>query len=82
IIQRGKSRDYFDAWMLLTKNKFDKDRIKDLFMEKCKFKNIRPDYELFFDDTKLNEARDFWEKGLARLNGSNSVHLFPAGRLH
>jgi len=22
---------------------------------------------LFFEDTKLNEARDFWEKGLARL---------------
>ncbi len=67
IIQRGKSRDYFDAWMLLNRNKFDKDRIRDLFMEKCKFKNIKPDYEMFFEDTKLNEARDFWEKGLARL---------------
>ncbi|MCE8426626.1 MAG: nucleotidyl transferase AbiEii/AbiGii toxin family protein [Candidatus Methanoperedens sp.] len=67
IIQRGKSRDYFDVWMLLNKNKFDKDKIKELFIEKCKFKNIKPDYELFFKDTKLNEARDFWEKGLARL---------------
>jgi len=67
IIQRGKSRDYFDVWMLLNKNKFDKDKIKELFIEKCKFKNIKPDYELFFEDTKLNEARDFWEKGLARL---------------
>lgn len=67
ILQRGKSRDYFDVWMLLKKSKFDKDRIKKLFMEKCKFKNIKPGYELFFEDTKLNEARDFWEKGLARL---------------
>lgn len=67
IIQCGKSRDYFDVWMLLNKNEFDKDKIKDLFMEKCKFKNIKPDYELFFEDIKLNEARDFWEKGLARL---------------
>jgi len=67
IIQRGKSRDYFDVWMLLNKNKFDKDKIKDLFIEKCKFKNIKPEYAMFFDDTKLNEARDFWEKGLARL---------------
>lgn len=67
IIQRGKSRDYFDVWMLLNKNKFDKDKIKELFIEKCKFKNIKPDYELFFEDTKLNEARDFWEKGLTRL---------------
>jgi predicted nucleotidyltransferase component of viral defense system len=40
IIQRGKSRDYFDVWMLLNKNKFDKAKIKDIFMEKCKFKNI------------------------------------------
>jgi hypothetical protein len=53
--------------MLMNKNKFDKDKIKELFIEKCKIKNIRPDYELFFEDTKLNEARDFWEKGLARL---------------
>ncbi len=67
ILQRGKSRDYFDVWMLLKKSKFDKDKIKKLFMEKCKFKNIKSDYELFFEDTKLNEARDFWEKGLARL---------------
>lgn len=67
IIQRGKSRDYFDAWMLLKKSRFDKDKIKKLFAEKCNFKNIKPSYELFFEDTKLNEARDFWEKGLARL---------------
>ena len=67
IIQRGKSRDYFDVWMLLKKSKFDKDNIKKLFMQKCKFKNIEPSYELFFEETKLNEARDFWEKGLGRL---------------
>jgi predicted nucleotidyltransferase component of viral defense system len=67
IIQRGKSRDYFDVWMLLTRNKFDRDMIKDLFKEKCKFKNIKPNYEMFFEEEKLNEARDFWEKGLGRL---------------
>lgn len=44
IIQRGKSRDYFDAWMLLNRNKFDKNKIKELFIKKCKFKNIKPDY--------------------------------------
>ena len=67
IIQRGKSRDYFDVWMLLNKKKFDKSKIKYLFLEKCKFKKINPDYEMFFDETKLNEARDFWGKGLGRL---------------
>ncbi len=67
IIQRGKSRDYFDVWMLLKENKFDKDKIRKLLMEKCEFKNIKPNYELFFENTKLSEARDFWEKGLTRL---------------
>lgn len=67
IIQRGKSRDYFDVWMLLKKNRFDKDKIKELFIEKCKLKNIKPSYELFFEDTKLKETRDFWKTGLTRL---------------
>jgi predicted nucleotidyltransferase component of viral defense system len=53
IIQRGKSRDYFDVWMLLNKKKFDKDKIKDLFMKKCKFKNIKPDYEMFFEELEF-----------------------------
>lgn len=67
IIQRGKSRDYFDVWMLLKKNRFDKDKIKELFIKKCEFKNIKPKYEAFFEDTKLGETRDFWERGLTRL---------------
>lgn len=67
IIQRGKSRDYFDAWMLLNKGSFDKAKIKELFVKKCEYKNIEPRYGLFFETAKLNEARDFWKTGLARL---------------
>lgn len=67
IIQRGKGRDYFDVWMLLKKSRFNKDKIRKLFMDKCEYKNIKPKYEMFFEETKLNETRDFWEKGLARL---------------
>lgn len=67
IIQRGKSRDYFDIWMLLGKNKFDEGRVKKVFAEKCRLKGIVPAYDMFFEDTKLNETRDFWETGLARL---------------
>ncbi|MFZ3077457.1 MAG: nucleotidyl transferase AbiEii/AbiGii toxin family protein, partial [Candidatus Aenigmatarchaeota archaeon] len=37
IIQRGKSRDYFDVWMLLKENKFDKDKIRKLLIEKCEY---------------------------------------------
>ncbi len=67
IIQRGKSRDYFDVWMLLNKGNFNKAKIKELFIKKCNYKNIEPSYELFFEAAKLNEARDFWKTGLARL---------------
>lgn len=67
IIQRGKSRDYFDVWMLAKNKKFDRDKIRRLFMEKCVSKNISPRYELFFEDAKLSDAGDFWKTGLSRL---------------
>lgn len=67
IIQRGKSRDYFDVWMLMKNKEFDKAKIKELFIEKCGHKNIKPDYDLFFEKTKIDEARDFWKIGLSRL---------------
>lgn len=76
ILQRGKSRDYFDVWMLLNKGNFDKAKIKELFIKKCEYKNIEPSYGLFFETTKLNEARDFWKTGLARL--MNDVPEFEA----
>lgn len=67
IIQRGKSRDFFDVWMLMKSEKFDKAKIRELFIKKCNDKNVEPGYELFFEKTKINEARDFWKTGLARL---------------
>lgn len=67
IIQRGKSRDYFDVWMLFQIGGFDKDKVKSIFIEKCRYKKIEPSYDLFFDKIKLDEARDFWRTGLSRL---------------
>jgi predicted nucleotidyltransferase component of viral defense system len=67
IIQRGKSRDYFDVWMLFQMGVFDKDNIKAIFLEKCRHKKIEPSYDLFFEKVKLDEARDFWKTGLSRL---------------
>lgn len=67
IIQRGKSRDFFDVWMLMKNEEFDKAKIRELFIEKCRHKNIKPDYDLFFEKTKIDEARDFWKGGLSRL---------------
>lgn len=48
IIQRGKSRDYFDVWMLMKNEAFDKKKIKEIFIKKCTDKNVEPGYELFF----------------------------------
>lgn len=67
IIQRGKSRDYFDVWMLFQNGGFDKDEVKAIFIKKCRHKKIEPSYDLFFEKTKLDEARDFWITGLSRL---------------
>ncbi len=67
VIQRGKSRDFFDVWMLMKNKEFNKAKIKELFIEKCGHKNIKPNYDLFFEKTKIDEARDFWKVGLSRL---------------
>lgn len=67
IIQRGKSRDYFDVWMLFQIGGFDKDKVKSIFIEKCRFKKIELSYDLFFEERKIEEARDFWKTGLSRL---------------
>ncbi len=39
IIQRGKVRDYYDAWRLLKENKVQ-GNIRDLFLKKCETKNV------------------------------------------
>lgn len=67
ILQRGKSRDYFDVWALLKNAKFDKNKMKELFAEKCRIKNIAPEYNLFFENTRIKESQRFWKTGLERL---------------
>ena len=67
ILQRGKSRDYYDVWMLLKVEKFDLNEIRELLIEKCKHKGIEFKSELIFDEDKLRGARRFWEVGLKDL---------------
>ena len=67
ILQRGKSRDYYDVWMLLKVEKFDLNEIRQLVIEKCKCKGIEFKSELIFDEDKLRDARSFWEVGLKDL---------------
>lgn len=67
ILQRGKSRDYYDVWMLLRVKKFDLEEVGGLLMEKCESKGIEFKQELIFSKNKLNEAKRFWEVGLKDL---------------
>lgn len=67
ILQGGKSRDYYDVWMLLKVEKFDLEEIGTLLIEKCKSKGIEFRPELIFNKNKLNEAKGFWEVGLKDL---------------
>ncbi len=68
ILQRGKSRDYYDVWILLKdyKDDFSNDRLWEILKKKCKFMDIpTPKTEDFFNKERTEEARRYWERGLA-----------------
>jgi len=68
ILQRGKSRDYYDVWILLKKYKrdFSNEKLWEILKEKCEFKDIpTPKTEDFFDTERTEEAGKYWERGLA-----------------
>jgi len=68
ILQRGKSRDYYDVWILLKnyKNDFSNELLWEIFKEKCEFKDIpTPKTEDFFNKERTEEAGRYWERGLA-----------------
>jgi len=68
ILQRGKSRDYYDVWILLKdyNNDFSNDRLWEILKKKCEFKNIpTPKTQDFFDKERTAEAGRYWERGLA-----------------
>jgi hypothetical protein len=68
LLQRGKSRDYYDVWVLLKyhRKKIDINVAKEIFEKKREhfsipFKGV----DDFFDADKLAETKRFWERGLA-----------------
>lgn len=68
ILQRGKSRDYYDVWILLKdyKNDFSNERVWEILKGKCEFKDIpSPKAEDFFNQERTEEAGRYWERGLA-----------------
>lgn len=68
ILQRGKSRDYYDVWILLKLYKKDIviHEMLDILQKKCAFKGIAfPVVEDLFAPDRITEAAQFWERGLA-----------------
>src|SRR3989338_4051947 len=67
ILQRGKTRDYYDVWKILKLHSktVNKEKIKEVLVAKCKFKKMVCNEELLFEKEKIAEAKQFWEKGLA-----------------
>lgn len=69
IIERGYIRDYYDVWRLLRIGKFDKNKMRELFSEKCKGKGV--DYvgiEQFFPKDIIKTLEPHLEIGLTRLS--------------
>jgi len=72
LLERGKSRDYYDVWELL-KLKPDLAKSKSLFLKKCKVKRIKFGGPAQFFPADLREVlRPYWERELGRL-----VHPLP-----
>jgi uncharacterized protein len=67
ILQRGKSRDYFDVWLLLKGHAADMSlgAARDILLKKCRFKSIRnPSVDDFLTQDRTEEAGHYWERGL------------------
>jgi len=76
ILQRGKSRDYYDVWLLLKDHTsdFSLGVTQRVLREKCRHRGIpSPTVEMFLQPERVVEAQKFWERGLA-----HQVSALPA----
>jgi uncharacterized protein len=68
ILQRGKSRDYYDIWILLKNygQDFSVKQMIEIMQKKCHDKTIdAPTIDDFFQPERIEEAARYWERGLA-----------------
>jgi predicted nucleotidyltransferase component of viral defense system len=75
ILQRGKSRDYYDVWILLKNHAsdFNVKLVIDIMKIKCHDKGIAaPTIDDFFQPERIEEARRYWERGLA-----HQINMLP-----
>jgi len=69
ILQRGKSRDYYDVWRLLKEKSatFDASVVRSMLAQKCRHKGLNePNAQAFLVPRHLAEAQVYWERDLAR----------------
>lgn len=69
LIERKKSRDYFDVWLLLKNHEFNPEEVKKIFIKKCRFKGIEfKGVRQFFPEGTEEILNSYWEKELKRLS--------------
>lgn len=73
MMQRGKTRDYYDVWQMMTRKELRSlaphsiAQLRSLLKEKCGINGIKYAPEIMFDGKRLEEARGHWQAGLGRL---------------
>lgn len=67
MLQRTRARDYYDVWRLMKEKKPDVKTIKHLLIQKCDITGVKFRPELIFEESRLSEAKEYWNIALARL---------------
>lgn len=68
ILQRGKARDYYDVWRLMSEKTafIDLDLVRSTLVRKCRHKGLgEPGARAFLIPERLAEAGVYWERDLA-----------------
>jgi hypothetical protein len=69
LIERGKIRDYYDAWKLLKTEELDAGKVKELFLKKCESKSIKfSGVDQFFPGDVVKKLGPYREAWLTRLS--------------
>jgi hypothetical protein len=69
LLERGKVKDYYDVWRLLKTESFDYDKVRKLFLQKCKAREIAFNgVDQFFPAGLVRTLESYLKVGLARLS--------------
>ncbi|MBI5871654.1 nucleotidyl transferase AbiEii/AbiGii toxin family protein [archaeon] len=67
ILQRAKTRDYYDIWKILKlhNDKIDMDLLHEVLVKKCQAKKLNFNKDHLFSPDRIQPAKEYWEKSLA-----------------